>query len=49
LRLSEHLDICDRLVSRINQVDVEVSSVLDKVEKRRGGWENPAGGQPKIA
>jgi hypothetical protein len=30
LRVSEHLDMCDRLVGRIDQVDAEVSSMLDK-------------------
>ena len=30
LRVSEHLDTCDRLVGRIDQVDTEVASMLDK-------------------
>jgi Sec34-like family len=30
LRVLEHLDTCDRLVSRIDQVDAEVGSMLDK-------------------
>jgi hypothetical protein len=29
LRVSEHLDMCDRLVSRIDQVDAEVSGMMD--------------------
>ena len=29
LRVSEHLDMCDRLVSRIDQVDTEVSGMMD--------------------
>ena len=29
LRVSEHLDICDRLVSRIDQVDAEISGMMD--------------------
>ncbi|KAH9987020.1 Sec34-like family-domain-containing protein [Russula compacta] len=30
LRVSEHLDMCDRLVGRIDQVDADVASMLDK-------------------
>lgn len=30
LRVSEHLDMCDRLVTRVDQVEAEVSSMLDK-------------------
>lgn len=30
LRVSEHLDMCDRLVGHIELVDAEVSSMLDK-------------------
>ena len=30
LRVSEHLDMCDRLVGRIDQVDSEVLSMLEK-------------------
>ncbi|KAI9437455.1 Sec34-like family-domain-containing protein [Lactarius indigo] len=29
LRVSEHLDMCDRLVSRIDQVDAEVAGMMD--------------------
>ncbi|KAF8490342.1 Sec34-like family-domain-containing protein [Russula emetica] len=29
-RVSEHLDMCDKLVSRVDQVDAEVVSMLDK-------------------
>lgn len=29
-RVSEHLDMCDKLVGRIDQVDAEVASMLDK-------------------
>jgi hypothetical protein len=29
-RVSEHLDMCDKLVSRIDQVDAEVASMLEK-------------------
>lgn len=30
LRVSEHLNICDKLVGRIDQVDAEVGSMLEK-------------------
>jgi hypothetical protein len=29
-RVAEHLDMCDKLVGRIDQVDAEVASMLDK-------------------
>ncbi|KAI0279908.1 Sec34-like family-domain-containing protein [Russula aff. rugulosa BPL654] len=29
-RVSEHLDMCDKLVGRVDQVDAEVASMLDK-------------------
>ncbi|KAH9957339.1 Sec34-like family-domain-containing protein [Russula dissimulans] len=45
LRVSEHLDMCDRLVGRIDQVDTEVSSMLDKwrsVEEGGKAFSTPA-------
>jgi hypothetical protein len=29
-RVSEHLDMCDKLVGRVDQVDAEVATMLDK-------------------
>ncbi|KAH9967674.1 hypothetical protein BGW80DRAFT_1462176 [Lactifluus volemus] len=48
LRVSEHLDTCDRLLSRIDQVDTEVASMLNKWKKRGGGWKKSAGREPKV-
>ncbi|KAI9457417.1 Sec34-like family-domain-containing protein [Russula earlei] len=40
LRVSEHLEMCDRLVGRIDQVDVEVSSMLEKWRSVEEGGKN---------
>jgi len=43
LRVSEHLDMCDKLVGRIDQVDAEVTSMLEKWRSIGESGRKPAG------
>ena len=48
LRVSEHLDMCNGLVSRIDRVDAEVSRIMDAWTSVKEG-EEFVGREPKAA